>query len=267
MFEQDILLEKLGVSSTNKITERLFNFAYIPPAIIASIANQALPQKWGKDNYVLTKYLAASIIWGVEQNRYTVSDNQFYVTAGHLQTRYGTPIYLVFANNKKTEAEQPYYLVTAGTQISAPQLPIAPEIPSSPEIPKGAEIIMMHDHILEDNAERVNLASTPRIAQMCAISGAIQWSLNRNLQLPYWYWNRMSYLVPLYLQSREDITAAPDLVAPVQINRDSLLVRTVLQPYMPYANARIAVSRHDQLPHWLLDAWDEHSDQIPEELD
>ncbi|MEH2438228.1 MAG: hypothetical protein V7K25_29205 [Nostoc sp.] len=74
----------------------------------------------------------------------------------------------------------------------------------------------------------------------------------------------MHYLVPLYLQTREDITRAPDAVAPVQVNLNSLLVRTVLQPHMPYAKARIAIKRHDQLPSWLLSSWIEYADQASE---
>ncbi|MCY1462507.1 hypothetical protein D9M71_802900 [compost metagenome] len=95
---------------------------------------------------------------------------------------------------------------------------------------------------------------------MCAISGAIQWSLNRSLHLPYWYYGRMNYLVPLYLRDREDITAAPDLVAPIQITNDQILVRTVLEPHMPYSNARVGVKRHDQLPSWMLRTWNDHAD-------
>lgn len=100
---------------------------------------------------------------------------------------------------------------------------------------------------------------------MCAVSGAIQWSLNRRLQMPYWYFGRMSYLVPLYLQSRENIALAPDAVAPIQVNPESLLVRTVLTPDMPYANARVAVERHDQLPPWMLSAWSETAGSMAEE--
>jgi hypothetical protein len=70
----------------------------------------------------------------------------------------------------------------------------------------------------------------------------------------------MNYLVPLYMQSREDITQAPDLIAPIQASPDMLLVRTVFLPHMPYANARVSVRRHDQLPNWLLDAWNRHAD-------
>lgn len=264
MFERDELLQQLGDPYTNKIVERLFHFAFVPTEILESIAREALSQVWGNNNYVLTKYLAVHIAWSIEQGHYTVGNNQFYVTAGHLQTRYGTPLYLVFAKNRNVDRE-PYCLVTAGSNISAPQLPIPPDIPASPEIPRGAEIVMMHDHILGENADRVPfLSQTPRVAQMCAVAGAIQWSMNRNLQLPYWYFGRMSYLVPLYLQSREDITAAPDLIAPIQVNPDSLLVRTVLLPHMPYANARVAVKRHDQLPHWMLSAWADHAERATE---
>jgi hypothetical protein len=94
---------------------------------------------------------------------------------------------------------------------------------------------------------------------MCAVSGAIQWSLNRELQLPHWYFGRMNYIVPLYLQSRENITRMPDLIAPIQVSPGNLLVRTVLECHMPYANARVSVRRHDQLPAWLLDSWAEFS--------
>jgi hypothetical protein len=115
---------------------------------------------------------------------------------------------------------------------------------------------MAHDHILGDNAERVSfLANTPPVAQMCAVSGAIQWSINRKLQMPYWYYGRMQYLIPLYLRNRENIALAPDAVATLQVSRTSILVRTVLPPAAVYANARVAVRRHDQLPPWLLHAW------------
>lgn len=43
----------------------------------------------------------------------------------------------------------------------------------------------------------------------------------------------MNYVVPLYLTSRENITLAPDLIAPVEVSDESLLVRTVLLPHMP----------------------------------
>lgn len=259
MFTQEQFISELGDQSTNRVKEEFYRFALLPDSVIDQLASQALPEVWGNHNYVLKKYLAVQIPWSIRQGLWTQTDTQFYVTAGSLQTRYGTPLYLAFERNRNPAAS-PYALVFAGTNIAAPSLPTAPEIPPAPPIPCGGEIVMMHDHILGDNASRVDmLDQTPKVAQMCAVSGSIQWSLNRGLELPYWYFGRMGLLVPLYLRNREDITLAPDLVAPVQVNRSSLLVRTVLLPHMPYANARVAVTRGDRLPHWMLDAWKEFS--------
>ena len=249
------MLSALGTSVTNGVVDRLRRLEYFPETRLGELSRAALSETWGNGNYVLEKYLAVHVAWSIEQDRYAESENQIYITAGHLQTRYGTPLYLVFERNTNV-GRQPLYCVHLGSDISAASLPVPPEIPAAPEIERGAEIVMLHDHILRDNAQRVPfLDRTPPVSQMCAVAGAIQWSLNRGLQMPYWYFGRMHYLVPLYMQSRENITQAPDLIAPIQVNRDTLSVRTVLLPDMPYANARVAVKRHDQLPHWLLDAW------------
>lgn len=255
MFEHNELLQQLGDSYTNEPVWRFSKFAYIPLNILESIAGDALSENWGPDRWVLAKYLAVQVAWSIEQGRYTRSENQFYTTAGHLQTRYGTPLYLVFAKNNKPEI-CPWRVVMAGAQISAPELPTPPVIPAPPDIPVGVEIVINHDHILGERADRVPfLRDTPPVAQMCAVAGAIQWSLNRGLRLSHWYFGKMNYTVPLYLTSREDITMAPDLIAPIQVNSESLLVRTLLPPEGIYANSRVSVTRHDQLPHWLLSAW------------
>lgn len=254
-FRKEELLAALGDPFTNEVVARLRRLAHIPQGIFTSLSNAALSEKWGNDNYVLEKYIAVHIAWSIEQDRYCASNNQLFISAGHLQTRYGTPLYMVFEKNANV-GRQPLYCVHVGSDISAAALPTPPKLPTAPELPRGAEIVMLHDHILRENADRVPfLGQTPPVSQMCAVSGAIQWSINRGLQLPYWYYGRMNYIVPLYMQSRENITQAPDLIAPIQVNPDTLIVRTVLLPHMPYANARVSVKRHDQLPHWMLDAW------------
>ena len=264
MFEHEQMVSELGDPRTNQVVQRFQEFAFLLHHVVDSLAEQALSEQWGNNNYVLKKYLEVHVPWAIEQGQYTTSSNQFYVRAGHLQTRYGTPLYLVFEAN--TGGQQPYILRHAGSDVSAPSLPSEPEIPEPPDVPVGAEIVMLHEHILGQNSDRVPfLAGTPFVAQMCAVSGAIQWSLNRGLQLPYWYYGTMNYLVPLYLQSREDITQAPDVIAPIQITNDSLIVRTVLEPHMPYSNSRVSVRRHDQLPHWMLSAWDAHASQVTED--
>jgi hypothetical protein len=262
------LLSALGNSFTNEVVARLRRLTHLPDNRLADLSRSALSENWGNDDYVLEKYLAVHIARSIEHGRYTSGENQLYVTAGHLQTRYGTPLYLVLERNQNV-GRQPLYCVYIGSDVSAPALPIPPEIPTAPAITRGAEIVMLHDHILRDNASRVPfLEKTPPVSQMCAVSGAIQWSINRGLQMPYWYYGRMNYLVPLYMHSRENITQAPDLIAPVEVNPEILIVRTVLLPHMPYANARVAVKRHDQLPHWLLDAWNATSTTVtPREID
>lgn len=265
MPDQAGLEADLGDRFTKYVVSRFRRFCYAPQSVIESLAADALAENWGSDFFVMEKYLAVHVAWSIEQKRYTEGEGQFYTTAGHLQTRYGTPLYLVFEPNRNP-GRQPWCLVHAGSFISAPTLPVPPDIPTPPRIPPDAEVVLMHDHILGERAERVPfLADTPPVAQMCAVTGAIQWSLNRELQLRYWYFGRMNYLVPIYLQSRENITRAPDLIAPVQVNPDSLLVRTVLEPHKPYANARVAVQRHDQLPPWLLDAWNEAAGDMSSE--
>lgn len=262
------LLAQLGNAFTNQVVARFQRLAHIPERWLNELSKAALHENWGNDGYALEKYLAVHVAWSIEQDRYTSSDGQLYVTAGHLQTRYGTPLYIIFERNNNV-GRQPLYCVRIGSNISAPTLPVPPEIPKAPEISPGSEVVMLHEHILQDNASRVPfLDQTPRVSQMCAVSGAIQWSLNRGLQMPYWYYGRMNYLVPLYMQNRENITQAPDLIAPVQVNPGTLIVRTVLLPHMPYANARVAVQRHDQLPHWLLDAWNNTSATVtPGQID
>lgn len=252
---QETLLEEFGSSYTTNVVGRLHRFAFVPEHLIEKLAREALAEHWGRKNFVLRKYLAVHVPWAIEQGRFTLGEEQLYVTAGQLQTRYGTPLFLVF---QRTEGpgQSPWRLVATGSQISAPELPTPPETPRAPELERGAEIVMSHDHILEDNLDRVAfLADTPPVAQMCAVSGAIQWSLNRGLQLANWYFGQMNYIVPLYLQSRENITRSPDVIAPIQVSPGNLIVRTVLEPSMAFPNARVAVPRHDQLPAWLLEAW------------
>jgi hypothetical protein len=262
------LLDQLGSPYTNEVVARLHRFAFVPDNMLEKLAKDALSEQWGANNFVLRKYLAVHVPWAIEQDRFTLGKDQLYVTAGHLQTRYGTPLFLVFQRIDEP-GKSPWRLVVAGAEISAPELPTAPEIPAAPDLERGAEIVMLHDHILGDNSERVSfLASTPPVAQMCAVAGAIQWSLNRSLHLNHWYFGRMNYIVPVYLQSRENITRSPDVIAPIQVSPGNLVVRTVLEPHMAYPNARVAVRRHDELPAWLLEAWTDYAEaggELPED--
>ena len=167
MFEQAQLLEQLGPSATQRVVERLHHFAIIPDGRLEQLATDALSENWGQNRFVLEKYLAVHVAWSIEQGRYTHSENQLYTTAGSLQTRYGTPLYLVFQQNTNP-GRSPWVLVAVGSNISAPQLPLPPEIPAGPVIPRGAEVVIMHDHVLGENARGLSFFVTHPESRNCA---------------------------------------------------------------------------------------------------
>jgi len=242
--------------------ESLHKAAWIPQDKLARLSTAVLEENWGRNRWVLKKYLAIYVGLAITQRRFAYHEGRLVLSAGHLQTRYGTPVYLSFEKNNRPEFTQPLYLQYVGDKPNVPQLPQPPELPIWPSIPTGAEIVIAHDHILEKHQERVAfLGGTPRVAQMCALAGAIQWSLFRDLAIRQLYLGVPSYFVPVYLRSREDITQAPDLIAPVQVQGERLYVRTALEPYMGYALARVVAKRHDQLPTWLIAAWHDRADE------
>ncbi|HAM50982.1 MAG TPA: hypothetical protein DCP92_09955, partial [Nitrospiraceae bacterium] len=225
----------------------------------------ALDEDWGRDSYVLKGYLAFHVRRAIEQDAFCISGESIITTAGMLQTRYGTPLYLIFSPNNRPEIN-PYYLEFVGDNPRCGDLPQHPQLPDWPMINMGAEIVIAYEHILGDNEARLSyLGNITRVAQMCAISGAVQWSLHRNLHIRQLYLGTPNFFVPLYLQNRENITSSPDLVAPIQVQKNHLIVRTVLEPYMAYPWARIVATRHDQLPSWLLSAWNTQGEKFGEE--
>jgi len=257
--ETDLIAYLEGVHQGT--VESLHRLAFIPDDKLARLAAAVLEEDWGPNNWVLKRYLAVQVDLAVRQKRYVVHEGRVVLCAGQLQSRYGTPIYLSFEKNR-VEGVQPLYLQYVGDKPNVPQLPQLPELPSWPTIRAGAEIVIAHEHILEEHQERVDfLAGTPRVAQMCALAGAIQWSLFRDLAIRQLYLGVSSYFVPVYLKSRENITLTPDLIAPIEVQGERLYVRTALQPYMAYATARVVATRHDQLPHWLVAGWQEHADE------
>ncbi|MEO1829546.1 MAG: hypothetical protein ABGX82_12090 [Pseudomonas sp.] len=127
MIEIEKLQSDLGNGFTNQVVQRLHKFAFIPRPIVESLAEQALSENWGNNYHALEKYMAVHVAWSVEQGKVTFSEDQFYVSAGNLQTRYGTPLYLVFVANDDPR-RSPWKLIKAGAQIRAPQLPTPPTI-------------------------------------------------------------------------------------------------------------------------------------------
>jgi len=141
---------------------------------IDDLADIALAEKWGTNKFALEKYLAVLIWWAIEQERFTHhQERQLYFSVGCLQTRYGTPLYLVFERNNRANV-QPWALVYVGSSPSAPEYPQPPDIPEAPQIDKASEPVINHDHILQANFDRVQfLEHTPPVAQLCAIAGSL----------------------------------------------------------------------------------------------
>ena len=269
MADQHELIEQMGPIHTNRTVESFRRFARVPVSQLQDLSQKALSENWGSESFALLHYIAVQTRWSIEQGRYSSDGDRLYVAAGNLKTRYGTPIYLIYVPNQHPQfggGTPPWALVDVCTELYGVDPPVPPEIPTPPPVDLQLEVVLQHEHILGGNEDRVSfLAQTPPVAQMCAVAGAVQWSLFRLLQLPYWYCGRMNYLVPLYLTSRENITLAPDLVAPIEVQAGQLLVRTVMVPHWPYARARVAVNRHDQLPPWMLNAWNAEAERMEQE--
>lgn len=239
--------------------ECLYNFAYLPEDKIDRLAHSALREQWGRGNKVLKRYLALHVGLAIRQGRYVKQDVGLICCAGNLQTSYDSPLYLRFEENKQLKPA--YYLQYVGEALNSwEQLPQPPMYPQWPEISAGAEIVLAGEHILNDHADRIPaLQQIPPIAGVCALTGAIHWALFRDLAVKQLHHGVPSYFVPIYLESRDDITGPPDLIAPLQVQENKLYVRTALEPYMAYPSARIVANRHDRLPTWLLDAWEENA--------
>jgi hypothetical protein len=251
----------------------LHNFAYIPDDKLERLKATILDEDWGKACFVLEKYLAVNIRLAAEQGRFTGDDNRVVFAAGRLQTRYGAPVYLVFERNSRDLP--PWYFKWVGDQTivrGVPVLPDPPDLGEWPELRLGREVTVAHEHILKEHQERVTfLAQTPPVSQICAIAGAIQWAIHRGLQVKQLHRQYRQYFVPVYLQSRENLGTAPDLVAPIEVGADRLIVRTLLLPHMAYSLARSVVERVDRLPPWILAAWhgrpqDADAAALPDEI-
>jgi hypothetical protein len=101
------------------------------------------------------------------------------------------------------------------------------------------------------------LEGAPVVAQIAAISGAVQWALFRGLAVRQIHGGGRGYFAPVYLRSREDLESPPDFVAPLVAQEERLIVRTLLEPHVAWSPARAVVERWEQLPAWLIQAWDD----------
>ncbi len=243
--------------------QSLFRFCFVPGGRLSLLKELALDEEWGQNDFVLLKYLAVHVRLAIEQGRYVWNGDQIVMTAGNLVTPTGAPIYAGIVRNS-TPDENPWVLNWVGERPSCADLPLPASLGDWPPLPPGAEVVIACD--LDDDDRRTRLpylGSAPVVTRIAALAGAIQWSLHRGIAVRQIHGGGRGYFVPVYLTSREDLTAAPDVVAPVVAQGERLIVRTLLDPHVAYSPARAVVERCEQLPNWLLDAWDSASDGPP----
>ena len=247
--------------------QSLFKFCFVPAGRLALLEELALSEEWGANHFVLLKYLAVQVRLAIEQGAYVWNQDQIVITVGHLSTSTGAPIYAGFVRNS-TPDENPWVLNWIGERPSSAELPAPPELGDWPALDAGAEIVVCCDFTSEERRVRLpGLTEAPVVAQICAVAGAVSWSLHRGLAVKQIHGAGRGYFVPVFLGSRDDLEDPPEFVAPVVVQRGRLVVRTLLEPHVAWAPARAVVERSEQLPTWLLEAWhaaaEERADRAP----
>jgi len=253
-WSNDDLLARFGEDDLS--IQSLFQFCFVPGGRLSLLKELTLDEEWGVNNFVLLKYLAVHVRLAIEQRRYVWNGDQIVLTAGRLATPTGTPIYIGLIENANAN-ENPWVLNWVGERPSCPQLPEPSDLGPWPELRPSSEVVVAFDLAAEDRRVRLpGFSDLPLVAQIAALTGAVHWSLHRGLAVEQIHGGGRGYFVPVHLASREDLTEAPDLVAPILVQGDRLVVRTLLEPHVAYSPARAVVERWEQLPSWLLDAWD-----------
>ena len=240
--------------------QSLFQFCFVPGGRLSLLKELTPVEEWGMNNFVLLKYLAVHIRLSIEQGRYMWNGDQIVLTAGRLFSVKGVPLYIGLVRNS-TPDENPWVLNWVGERPSTAELPEPADLGDWPALDVRNEVVIACDLAADDRRTRLGaLAETPLVVQSSAIAGAVHWSLHRSLAVRQIHGGGRGYFVPVYLTSRDDLTVSPELVAPVQVQSNRLVVRTLLEPHVAYSPARAVVERWEQLPSWLLDAWDQATD-------
>jgi hypothetical protein len=247
--------------------QSLFKFCFVPSGRLSLLKELTVDEEWGDNSFVLLKYLAVHIYEAIVQGRYVWNGEQMLMSAGSLCTPQGTPIYLGLVRNSAPQ-ENPWVINWVGERPASASLPQPPDLGEWPALDPRGEVVVAID--LTDTSRQLKIPGTEDlspISQSCLIAGAVHWSLQRGLAVRQVHGGGRGYFVPLYLNTREDLTLAPDLAAPVVAQGNRLVVRTVLEPHVCYSPSRAAVERWEQLPPWLLEAWHEVTTDQDEEED
>lgn len=248
------LLEQFGDDYLS--INSLFKFCFVPGGRLSLLKELTIDEEWGSNNFVLLKYLAVHVRLALEQDCYVWNGEQIVMTAGRLCTPTGTPIFLGLVPNA-SPGENPWVLNWVGERPSCPELPEPADLGAWPALDPGKEILIACDLSDDDRRpRRPVIGELPVVTQMAALSGALAWSLRRGLAVRQIHGGGRGWFVPIHLSQRDDLDRAPDLVAPVLVQRERLAVRAFLDPHVAYSPARAVVERWEQLPAWLVESWE-----------
>jgi hypothetical protein len=238
--------------------QALFHFCFVPTGRVSFLRDLATGEEWGDNSYVLLKYLAVHVRLAIEQGAYVWNGEQLVMTAGRLTTPNGTPIYLGLVRNQDV-GQNPWVMNWVGERPSCAELPEPPRLPRWPTLRTDAEIVVAADLVDPERRGALKvLDGLPLAAQASAIAGAVHWSIHRGLAVPQLHGGSRGFFVPLFFRQREDISLAPDAAVPIVCVGSRIVVRAVLDPHVCYPSARSLVERFEQLPTWLVDAWEAH---------
>lgn len=242
----------------------LFRFCFVPAGRLTLLRELAPDEEWGSNHFVLLKYLAVHVRLAIEQGRLAWNGDQMVLAAGRLCARGGAPLYVGLVPNQDPN-DNPWVLNWVGERPSIGEPPEPADLGSWPHLDPGAEVIVACE--LENPERRLApgpIAGLPRVVQTSALIGALHWALKRGLALRQLHSGGRGYFVPVFLSGRDDLEAEPDAVAPITVQTERLLVRTLLEPHVAYTPARVCVERAELLPGWLLESWDRAQARTPQ---
>ncbi len=245
-----------GFGEADFSVQSLFRFVFIPAGRLGFLKELARDEDWGDKEFVLLRYLALHLPLEIEQGRFEWNDEQLVLAAGELTTVGGAPIYVGLVRNSNPQ-DNPWVMNWVGERPSTSEPPEPAELGAWPALDPGAEVVCSFD--LADADRRTRLADADGagpIAQVSALCGAVSWALHRRLAVRQLHAGTRGYFVPVYLSQREDLTLAPDHVAPIVCQSRRVIVRELLGSHVAYPPARAIVERWEQLPTWLIESWD-----------
>jgi len=217
------------------------DFALDVPNDGTPLRQAAAPEDWGDDDHVLRHYLAVHLPLAMEQGRYVWIGEQLVTRAGSLVTETGAPVYVGLART-----DERWVIGWAGPRPSSVEPFPGPDLGVWPELDRRSEVVVAMDRF-----PGPVLDGLPLITQNLIVAGALDWSVRRGLGVRQLRGESRGYFAPVHLTSRE---GPPEFAAPIQVQADRVVVRTLIEPRVAYPAARAVAGSRGELPAWLQES-------------